>query len=69
MFPCTSKTLKMGSLTFIVFSQPTLRPGYIENPQRGTYRITQNGIDFLKIIAYNMIWLEKEFAISTLPTA
>ena len=34
---------------------------YVENPERGFYKITQKGIDFLKIIAYNMTWLEKEF--------
>ena len=27
---------------------------YVENPERGFYKITQKGIDFLKIIAYNM---------------
>lgn len=35
---------------------------YVENPERGFYKITQKGIDFLKIIAYHMKgWLEKEF--------
>lgn len=35
--------------------------GYVVNPERGFYKITQKGIDFLKIIAYNMTWLEMEF--------
>ena len=34
---------------------------YVEKKGNGFYKITQKGIDSLKIIAYNMTWLEAKF--------